>query len=464
MEKSHQLAIGRYTVGRSGDCDIVLNHSSISKKHAVIEIANREVTVEDTGSVNGVYDRNEKITKRTYSGKFELGIGPYILKGALGGKEATELPRSGEKASVGFLRVLARFDLRLVLFIFFGVIVAAAYWGIQKPVRQQLNSTQQEEEAKRRILLARYLSEINRYAVENNQTDALRVDPVNLEAEVAYAYLVNIDGQVLAPLEDRGDFLDWPDFSAAVKKEAVTIGVGKKGERIVFYPLKVFNQLKVAAVVGFVSGTADSSKSGVSSTGTIALLFVLMALGGGLAAVALKIFLKPLQDLEEEVRVALKNNQTDLNFKAPYREIEELAQAFSRLLDRPPVPAAPSAPRKEKLASLSPGTGKKTGDTFQELAGLDIPWCILGTVESQVTRFNDGFRALCDNPKLTEGMHILEVFQQPNMLRAVSTLMDAQDQACAEIEDTDPPMQIRKRSVSEDTGQIILIFEEQSNV
>jgi HAMP domain-containing protein len=281
---------------------------------------------------------------------------------------------------------------------------------------------------------------------------------------VAYAYLVDTDGQILAPLEERGDFLDWPAFSSAVAKEAVTVGEGKKGEQILFYPLKVFNQLRAAAVVGFASGTADSSESGTTSAGTFALLFVLMVLGGGLAAVALKIFLKPLQNLEEEVRVALKNNQTELNFKAPYREIEELAQAFSRLLTKPSVPSPPSAWREEKPVSPTSESGKKTSDIFQELDGLDTPWCVLDTAESQVARYNDGFRALCDNPKLTGGMHILEVFQQPNMLRAVSSLVDAPDQVRAEIEDTDPPMQIQKRPVPEGTGQIILIFEEQSHV
>lgn len=463
-EDTMKLAGGHYTVGRSGGCDIVLNHSSISKKHAVIRVADDKVTVEDAGSVNGIFDKNEKITKRTYSGGFQLAMGPFTLKGSVGGKAVAGVPGDGGKAAGGLSRTLARLDLRLVLFVFFALLVAVAYWGIQKPVTQEAVSFKQEEITKRRILLARYLSEINRYAVENNEPDKLRVEPVNLEEEVAYAYVVNTDGQVLAPLEDRGDFLDWAEFSTAVKNGAITVGKGKGGEQVVFYPLKVFNRLMAAAVVGYASGDADLSQSPGGSTGTYALLFILLALGGVLAALSLKLFLKPLKDLEEEVRVALKNNRTGINFRAPYKEIEELAQAFSRLLAKTPVSAAAPVSPREKAAAPSAATGKKSIGAFEELAGLEAAWCVLDTVENQITRFNEGFRTLFDNQKPAEGMHILEVFQEPNMLRAVSNLTDAPEQVCAEIEETDPPMQIRKKPVPEDTGKMILIFEEQIHV
>ena len=459
-EKTIRLAEGSYTMGRSGDCDIVLSDPSVSKTHATIEIATDGAVVEDAGSVNGIFDKNEKISRRTYPSGFELSIGPFILKGAGDTKGTGDASRREPKPSGGFLEVLSRVDLRLLLFISFGLIVVAAYLGIRMPVKQQVVSIRQQETANRRILLARYLSEINRYAVENNQIDNLRIDPVNMEDGVVYAYLVNTDGQVLAPVEDRGDFLDWPWFSAALKKGTIDIGVGKKNEQIVFYPLKVFNQIKAAAVVGYENGAAHPQAGEGESTGAYALLFILIALGGLLAALILKAFLKPLRNLEEEVRVALKNNQTQIEFRAPYREIEELVQLFNRMLERAPAPA-PAAPHSPEVpASSPPVLDVNPTDYLKDFERLGGPGCVLDTRQSQIVGFNDAFKALCGNQQLTEGMHVLEVFQQPKMLKAVSDLIDSPDPAGVQVAETDPPIQIQKRPAADDAGNIILIFEE----
>ena len=44
---------GEQTVGRSEDCDITVDNSRVSRKHAVLRVSDGEVTVEDLGSANG---------------------------------------------------------------------------------------------------------------------------------------------------------------------------------------------------------------------------------------------------------------------------------------------------------------------------------------------------------------------------------------------------------------------------
>lgn len=44
---------GRLVIGRSSECDIVLDHASISRKHATLTLTKEQVTVEDLGSANG---------------------------------------------------------------------------------------------------------------------------------------------------------------------------------------------------------------------------------------------------------------------------------------------------------------------------------------------------------------------------------------------------------------------------
>lgn len=49
-------------IGRSGSCDVVIPHESISRKHCQIDYRNGELFVTDLGSINGVTIDGQKIT------------------------------------------------------------------------------------------------------------------------------------------------------------------------------------------------------------------------------------------------------------------------------------------------------------------------------------------------------------------------------------------------------------------
>ena len=58
---SDVLSIGRYLVGRSESCDIIIDSSVVSAVHAVIEVTPRGLQVFDMNSKNGTYIEGEKI-------------------------------------------------------------------------------------------------------------------------------------------------------------------------------------------------------------------------------------------------------------------------------------------------------------------------------------------------------------------------------------------------------------------
>jgi DNA-binding winged helix-turn-helix (wHTH) protein len=60
--RSQQLYEGDNAVGRSLDGRVVLNNSSVSRRHAVIRVVDGEVWIEDLNSKNGTYVDGEKIT------------------------------------------------------------------------------------------------------------------------------------------------------------------------------------------------------------------------------------------------------------------------------------------------------------------------------------------------------------------------------------------------------------------
>jgi len=65
MGELHALEKSEISVGRSPDCDLWIEDSSISRKHFKLEVKKNEVVVYDLKSTNGTYVNGEKVVKKT---------------------------------------------------------------------------------------------------------------------------------------------------------------------------------------------------------------------------------------------------------------------------------------------------------------------------------------------------------------------------------------------------------------
>jgi pSer/pThr/pTyr-binding forkhead associated (FHA) protein len=65
------------TIGRSRDCDVVLEDSSVSRRHAELWPAGLDWTIEDLGSTNGV-----RVNGIAIEGAYRLGSGDRIEMGS----------------------------------------------------------------------------------------------------------------------------------------------------------------------------------------------------------------------------------------------------------------------------------------------------------------------------------------------------------------------------------------------
>ncbi len=63
VNKTVELKPGENIVGRTEECDVVLDEPSISRKHAVIRLEAGKVFVKDAGSKNKTFVNNEKIER-----------------------------------------------------------------------------------------------------------------------------------------------------------------------------------------------------------------------------------------------------------------------------------------------------------------------------------------------------------------------------------------------------------------
>src|SRR5690606_7306901 len=69
-----------WTLGRSNDCEFVLNDANVSRRHAVVKKDWNGFTIQDLGSKNGVIVNDRKITRpRRLRDRDEIVIGPIKL-------------------------------------------------------------------------------------------------------------------------------------------------------------------------------------------------------------------------------------------------------------------------------------------------------------------------------------------------------------------------------------------------
>ena len=72
-----ELSPGTFSIGRSADCQLSLDDPLVSRRHALLQVRDNEVSVEDAGSRNGVLVNGTKIEQRT-----KVGDGDQITIGS----------------------------------------------------------------------------------------------------------------------------------------------------------------------------------------------------------------------------------------------------------------------------------------------------------------------------------------------------------------------------------------------
>lgn len=84
------IGIGEFTVGRSSDCDVVVDDQLVSRRHARLTVTSEAIWIEDLGSANGVFVRDQRISQRVRLGDTEvvvLGTAEVLIR-RLRGDEA----------------------------------------------------------------------------------------------------------------------------------------------------------------------------------------------------------------------------------------------------------------------------------------------------------------------------------------------------------------------------------------
>jgi DNA-binding winged helix-turn-helix (wHTH) protein len=81
MKQSFPLTDGEHIAGRDAECSLVIDGTTVSRRHARITVADEAATIEDLDSTNGTYVNGTRITAPTrLAHGDELSLGSEILQ------------------------------------------------------------------------------------------------------------------------------------------------------------------------------------------------------------------------------------------------------------------------------------------------------------------------------------------------------------------------------------------------
>ncbi len=474
-KKTIQLGNGTYKLGRAPDADIVLADSAVSKNHATLTIDNDNFLIKDTGSSNGIYLQGKKFIEQNFKTAFEIDIKPFTIR--TDDEAASQEIDEKSNAVAGAIRSFSINNIKISVFLLFGITMLLTVLIGYIPLKKQTATLQHQAILKSGILLTRYLAEMNRPFLETGQNTMVRTSPVRLEDGVIYAFVIDAHGRIIAPHEKQGDFFNWTGLSKAFAGAKLKIENGKQNEKIIFYPVVQQNKTVGAAIIGFAYEQAagkNTSGMGVTVFFLLAILFVIGLLMSHLLA---KAFLNPLKSIYEEVELAIKNGSTALDYKAPYKELDNLKRTFERLLMRKtssssffPSETGPIS-AQTSLGGQSPsnkkpslqGTSSFPVSTDKLLQELTAPWCIIDRENYTLLRLSDNFVPGLGTPECKQGMHIIEALET-DIIPGVSQMIDSDDTNELTVTHADKTYNLRRINSNDadaaEKNNVILVFED----
>ena len=82
----------RTIVGRKDDCDLRIPLEQVSRRHAMLMVTDKTVTIRDLGSSNGTYVNNERVTEQDLAPGDRVVIGPVVFTVQVNGQPADIKP------------------------------------------------------------------------------------------------------------------------------------------------------------------------------------------------------------------------------------------------------------------------------------------------------------------------------------------------------------------------------------
>ncbi len=479
IERTLALKDGTYGIGRDPSAEIVLPDGAVSKSHASLVIDGDIIRIQDMGSVNGIYVQGKRIQKHESRDKFEAEIRPFTLKSD-SNEKTPEADAQQKPEAISLAGSLMLSNIKIAIFLLVGVFITVSLIIITWTLNSRLESIKNQESLKNGILLSRYLAEMNRPFLENEDYSRVRVSQVRVEDGVLYAFVVDRHGRIIVPHEQQGDFFNWDGLASAFREPKLTLDTGPDKEQIIFTPIIRGSSILGAAIIGFSpADSASGHKTGLGGAAFFALI-ILLAFAMSASYFMAGIFLKPLRLLYEEVEVAIKEGRNSIQYSAPFRELENIKNAFNRLLIRrtslgnssdpghqEPIPFKSTYESAKVISESKKPESKNTEAEPSKSSSLaypdtKYPWCEINADNYSLIRFSENFTADLGLKKCRSGMHVIEAFDS-DIIQAVSHILDNSEINEHPIQTPDVSLVVRRISSEQASSRVLIAFEVLNN-
>ncbi len=397
--KSFNLRDAQNNIGRLASSDIALNSQRISKQHCIVFIRDEDVSVQDTGSSNGTFV-NGLLTK---SKKLSLGdrisVGEFVLELTKVEEQkisnldfsnvvplragidiplaqnSSQIPGSATSGSLANGLALPPKDLKeKIKFYFEKYIINFVYTLNEKhqwrmmligmfiimtiggavlsiyPTLERVNEKLELEVKERAMLLSRQMVDRNSGFIYEKLDSKVDVGFAEKEKGVLAAYIVDMEGRVLAPGRKLNQYLTESyeaSFSATTRKlfnekEKLEEKYRVYGDVLaVATPLRIFSAASGKNVTVALGLVFFDRTQILFDSGTVGLTYIQAMILCAIIAVILyfsmyRLTLRPLQNLNDEVDQVLKGNLASVSHKYKMEEIDPLIDVINAALQRLP--------------------------------------------------------------------------------------------------------------------------------
>ncbi len=419
------IGAGETSIGRQSGNVIILPSAKVSKRHCLLVSQGNELILRDMGSSNGTFVNGVLIKMRRVSSGDKISVGDFVLEvkqavalpaaGGPGGTDALphlnniiQFPGTGIQSDAPSARqttapkdlksrLLWAFEHRFMpifynltfksewRFVAIGIAVSIVLWNLVVSVNPLLQSKEKlllRESAKRARFIARQIVDLNSAAIAAKAETRTNIGRIMQEPEVRIAYLIDLDGRIIAPAEKMNQLLT-SDAEASVVVRARQIyrqgsapGLALPVGPIVVAvePLEVFNpQLgkNVVVALGLVSIDTRYASGEMSEVGMIysETLIMMAAMSALLFLILYRLVMKPFEILNEDIDRVLKGEMEQVTHEFKFSELNQLWDVINSALQRIPKSKGEGASTGSVLAE-DDGSAENYQGVAKSIAGL----------------------------------------------------------------------------------------------
>lgn len=380
---------GEVHMGRQQGNDIVLSSGSVSKRHCSVRVKKNEVILRDEGSANGTFVNGVLVKERVLRPGDRVSVGEYTLElrhVLHGGIESAPpamkfangrvipFPKPQDRAFqetphvayvpddlVGkakwhlekyampfFYSLYLRYDWKVlsgtILAIFAASAVALSTWPLVQENRKHVLS----ETIRRAQFMARTLVDRNALALSEGMETRTDLGRIPKEDGVRVAALVDLNGRIIAPHAKMNQQFAGGEEAQYLARRLADYRNGYEraslahlGDNVVVSvePVKIFvpqsarNMVVALAIVSIDASLTipGLGEVGVAFSESLAIAAILGILCG---FILLRLSMKPLEVLNEDVDKALKGELRTVTRELKHEELEPLFDVVDAALQR----------------------------------------------------------------------------------------------------------------------------------